>query len=136
MTRDSLPVAADAGLLARLRDLALVELETLLAHAEGRARAALLGAYVDDLEHALGEARRRMRELSKITEGAEGLALLEMSSERRARDANEFVLPITARRLREQSEACRLLMQLGEAVGRVLPRLVEADRRRAALATE
>jgi hypothetical protein len=123
---------SDSALLARLRDLALVEIDSLLAHA-GDQLAVLLAAYIEDLEDALGTARRRMRELARSADRPEALAFIEMPSERRARDANELAMPATARKLREQTDACRMLMQLGEGVSRVLPRLVEADRRKAAL---
>ena len=118
-------------LLERLRELALVELDTLLARLDDDAMRATLAAYVSDLEDALGQARAAIRDGHRdLAAGPDPLALFDQSSERRARGADAD----PGSRLAERAAARRDLARLEELVQGVLPRLLEADRRYAAVA--
>ncbi|KAB2896338.1 MAG: hypothetical protein F9K40_14655, partial [Kofleriaceae bacterium] len=67
----------DDALIMRLRDLALVDLDALLAGAEGEAYTQLLVTHAEDLEDALRSARARAGELTKTIVGADPLVLLD-----------------------------------------------------------
>ena len=116
-------------LLERLRELALVDLDTLLARLPPDEMVAVVGAYVADLEDALGAARAAIRDTHRdLGAGLDPLALLDLPSERRARADSD-----AAGRLAIRAMARRELARLEELVQGVLPRLLEADRRYAAL---
>jgi hypothetical protein len=119
----------------RLRDLALVDLDALLSGAEGEAYAQLLVTHAEDLEDALRTARARAVELGKVIGGVDPLALLDAGYAVRARDGGREAADRTARRLAARSAACRALARLDDLASGLYPRLVEADRRRASLAT-
>lgn len=123
----------DDALLMRLRDLALVDLDALLAGTEGPAYADLLVTHAEDLEDALRTARGRATELGKIIGGADPLVLLDSGFAMRARDGGREAAERTARRLAARSAACRALARLDDLAAGLYPRLVEADRRRASL---
>jgi hypothetical protein len=126
------PIGEDDQLLARLRQLSLVELESLLAGATGARRAELLSAHADDLLDALAHARRRMAELGReVTAGPDPLAVLEAPRSMRARGAASEGPGRLATRLAERAAACRDLARLDEAAALLLPRLFEIERRRA-----
>ncbi|HTE55344.1 MAG TPA: hypothetical protein VK698_31035 [Kofleriaceae bacterium] len=129
--RDAAELGDDDRLLGRLRQLSLVELESLLAGASGAGHAELLAAYADDLLDALAQARRRMNELGReVTVGPDPLAVLEASPALRARGAVAEGPGRLATRLAERAAACRDLARLDEAAALLLPRLFEIERRR------
>lgn len=126
----------DESLLARLRDLSLVDIEALLAGASGDRYAELLNAYGDDLQDALRCARQRMTELTaELTGGADPMGVVEMSPQVRARDGGRVLAERTVGRLVDRAAACRALARLDDLTAHLLPRLFEADRRRASLGT-
>ena len=108
-------------LLERLRELALVDLDALVAGED----ASLLGAYIADLEDALGQARAAIRDAHReLGAGPDPLGLLDLGPERRARTEGD-----PGSRLAARAAARRELALLEELVRGVLPRLLEADRR-------
>jgi hypothetical protein len=118
------------ALLERLGDLALVEIDVLLAGVADAEVKPLVAAYVADLEAALGEARVLLRDWHReLGAGADPLAALDVPPERRSPDA----LSEVSSRLAERAAARRELARLEEAVRQVLPRLAEGDRRLQAL---
>lgn len=117
-----------AGLLERLGDLALVEIEVLLAGVPDEQARAIVAAFVADVEAALGEARVLLREWHReIGVGADPLGLLDVPAERRV--GMEAASSEASAKLAARAAARRELARLEEAVRGVLPRLAEADRR-------
>jgi hypothetical protein len=133
MARDraTAELTGDERLLGRLRQLSLVELDSLLAGA-GPRRGELLAALADDLIDALGQARQRMAELVReVASGPDPLAVLDATPAMRARGGATAEGPgRLAGRLAERAAACRDLARLEEAAALLLPRLFEIDRRR------
>jgi len=125
--------ADDEALLTRLRDLALVDLDALLAGAQGEQYAQLLVAHAEDVEDALRAARGRMTELVRAVSSTDPLALLDAGYATRARDGGREAAERVARRLAGRAQACRALARLDDLAANLFPRLVEADRRRASL---
>ena len=123
----------DDALLMRLRDLTLVDLDSLLAGASGEAYAELVVTYALDLEDALRAARARAGELLRLLGGADPLALLDANPGSRARDGGREAADRTARRLAARAQAARALGRLDDLTASLYPRLIEADRRRAGL---
>ena len=123
----------DDALIMRLRDLALVDIDALLAGAEGEAYAELLVTHAEDIEDALRTARTRAAELTKTITGVDPLVLLDSGFAVRARDGGREAADRTARRLAARAAACRALARLDDLASGLYPRLVEADRRRASL---
>ena len=124
----------DQQLMTRLRDLSLVDLDALLAGAEGQRYADILTTYGDDLEDAVRCARQRIGELrTEIASGPDPLALTEMAVEVRARDGVRELADRVGRRLEARAAACRAMARFDDLVGLLLERLFEADRRRASL---
>jgi hypothetical protein len=114
----------DERLLGRLRQLSLIDLDSLLAGAGGTRRDQLIAALAEDLIDALGQARRRMGELTaEVAAGPDPLAALD--AEPRVRGAEAL-----AARLGERAAARRDLACLEEAAALLLPRLFELERRR------
>lgn len=124
---------ADEPLLTRLRDLALVDLDTLLLGAGGAQYARLLVAHAEDLEDALRTARRRAAELQRLVAG-DPLGLLDAPYATRGRDGGRDAAERGARKLAERARAARALARLDDLTASLFPRLLEADRRRASLA--
>ncbi len=121
---------SETSLLERLRDLALVDVDALLAGTSGATRDALLAAHVADLEDALGRARAAIEKMSSgLRGGAEPLAFVDWPEERRASDDGEQAARRSAEALVERAALCRELAVLAEITAGVLPRLVAADRR-------
>lgn len=112
---------SDERLSARLRDLALVELDAL---------GGLVGAYAEDVEDALREARARIAALRAQLGGGDPLAVIDASARQRSTDAGAGGAARTRERLLAQAEAARALAQLAELAASLVPRLFEADRRR------
>lgn len=124
---------SDDRLLARLRQLGLVELDALLDGAAGAERAALLAAHADDVADALAQARRRMDELVRtIAAGPDPLALCDAAPALRARAEAKDAMARAARRLGARAAACRDLARLDDACSLLAPRLCDLDRRRGA----
>ena len=115
-------------LLTRLRDLALVEIDALLAGASDHEYRTLLAAYRDDLIDALRVAREKTRDLQKHLAG-DPLALLDAAPAMRTRDGGRDAAGRAATQLARRAAACRTLARLDDLVARVYPRLFEADRR-------
>lgn len=115
-------------LMERLSDLALVDLDVLVLKQDAEAARTLVAAYVADLEEALGEARTLLREGHReLAAGADPLALLDVSTERRS--GNAAAVTDASNRLARRAAARRELSSLEELVRGVLPRLHEADKR-------
>lgn len=126
-------MSTDEALVARLRDLALVELDVLLVGTEGVHRAELVAAYAEDLEDALSAARERAQALSHAVAGGDPLAFLSAGSLSRARDGGERLAETAAAGLTGRAQAGRELARLYELVARLTSRLIEADRLSASL---
>jgi hypothetical protein len=94
-------LGGDDRLLGRLRQLSLIDLDSLLFGAGPDRRAEVVAAFADDLADALLRARDRMAEAGR-----------------------------SAHRLAERADACRQLARLDEACALLLPRLVDIDKRR------
>jgi len=122
--------ADDALLLDRLRDLSLVELDTLLAGTAGQDRTALLDAFVGDMLDGLVAARERIRALQQAARaGGDPLVLLDLPGPRRAAEGGPLRESVDTR-LAGVADAYRRAAQLADAVRGVLPLLIAADRRR------
>lgn len=126
-------MSAREVLLARLRDLALVDLDVLLVGTQGPHQAELLRAYVEDLEDALSAVRQHAQKLGQTVAGGDPLAFVGAGSAARARGGGEGLAAKTAQNLVGRSQAGRELAQLQELAARLVPRLIEADRRLASL---
>jgi len=112
-------------LLERLHELSLVDVDALAPGGE----VALVAAHVADLEDALGQARRVLREAhAEIGAGPDPLLLVEQSPERRAA-GGEAALREAKAKLVGRAAARRDMARLEELVVKVLPRLLLADRR-------
>lgn len=116
------PTDADEALSARLRDLALVELDAL--------GAPLVAAFADDVADALREARTRIGELRGKLAGPDPLNVLETTPRQRASDAGHAGAVRVRDRLVGQAEAARAMARLAELAAALVPKLFEADRRR------
>jgi len=116
-----------------MRDLSLVDIDALLAGTEGAQYARLLVAYADDLEDALRAARDRMAELVRTVAGADPLVLLDAPFQARARDGGRDAADRSSRRLVGRSHAARALARIDDLAAGLVPRLLEADRRRASV---
>ncbi len=112
----------DEQLSARLRDLALVDLDALGAQ--------LVAAYADDVADALREARTRLTALRGQLAGPDPLNVLETTPRQRASDAGAAGAVRSAERLASQAEAARAFARLAELVAALAPKLFAADRRR------
>lgn len=116
----------DEALSTRLRDLALVELDALVAGD----RPALIGAYADDVADALREARNRIAALRAQLGGADPLGVLDAGARQRASDAGAAGADRIRTRLAAQAEAARAIARLADLASSLVPKLFEADRRR------
>jgi hypothetical protein len=120
-------------LLERLHELSLLDVDAVASTADPHA-AELIGAYVADLEEALGEARRALRDAhAELGAGPDPLLVVEQPPERRVAAAEQGVRD-AADKLGARAAGRREIARLEELVVRVLPRLLEADRRLVALA--
>ena len=123
----------DEALSTRLRDLALVDIDALLVGTSGDQYARLLVSHAEDLEDALRAARTRQVDLAKLVTGADPMALVDAPFTTRARDGGREGADRAARRLAGRAAACRALARIDDLAGALVPRLLEADRRRASL---
>lgn len=120
---------ADEALSTRLRDLALVDVEALLA-GSGDGSRALTVAFADDVADALGQARARISQLRASLGGADPLGVLDVAPHKRAADAGRDGAARVRARMATQAEAARALARLTDLAASLLPKLFEADRRR------
>lgn len=121
--------ADDTALITRLRDLALVDLDALLAGTAGEHHAALLAAHAADLHDALTQARTRAGELGRAIAAADPLQLVEAPPATRAKDGGRDGAEQVARRAAARAQAARALARIDDVAPAVYARLVEADRR-------
>ncbi|TMQ21028.1 MAG: hypothetical protein E6J90_06495 [Deltaproteobacteria bacterium] len=117
----------DEALSTRLRDLALVEIDALLA---GDGTQELIAAFADDVADALREARTRIAALRSQLGGADPLSVLEAAPHQRASDAGAAGVDRIRARLATQAEASRAMARLTDLAAGLIPKLFEADRRR------
>jgi hypothetical protein len=118
----------DDRLIARLGQLALVELDALVAGSRGEHRSALIGAHDDELHRALAEARARMAELrGELGLGPDPMAVIDAPL---GGGAGQGAAERAAARLATRAAAARALARLDEAAARLLPHLAEAARKR------
>ncbi len=123
---------SDEQLIERLRELSLVETESLLAGVVEAEREAALAALVADLEHALEAARRRASELRRRLERApDPLAAVDAPPAVRSAGGGSDFIHAAREAVRERTDACRELARLDSAALLVLPLLIEAERLRA-----
>jgi hypothetical protein len=120
----------DDALSARLRDLALVELDALTLGLDDARAASLVAAYADDCVAALREARTRIATLRGELGGADPLTLLDLAPRQRASDAGVAGAQRARDRLLVQAEAARAAARLQELAGGMLEKLFAAERRR------
>lgn len=118
----------DEALCTRLRDLALVDLDSLVAGSA--APAALIGAYADDVADALREARTRIAAFKAVQAGPDPLLVLDLGPRQRASDTAGAGADRTRQKLVENAAAARSAARLSELAAPLIPRLFEADRRR------
>jgi hypothetical protein len=129
-TRQRAAADPDEGLCARLRDLALVDLDALTSGLDGAAGQALTAAYADDCADALREARARLAALRKELAGPDPLNVLDLPSRQRASDAGHAGAARVRDRLMSQAEAARAFARLADLSAGLIGKLFEADRRR------
>jgi hypothetical protein len=121
----------DEQLVARLRDLSLVDLDVLLDGASPEQAALLLDAHAEDLADALRAARTRMQaHVREVAAGPDPIGLLDADARQRTRENARAAGERSALRLLARARASRALARLDELVAQILPRLLEADRRR------
>jgi hypothetical protein len=117
----------DEALSARLRDLALVEIDSLVL---GDRVSELVTAFADDVADALREARARIAVLRGQLGGADPLSVLDVTTRQRASDAGAAGVERIRARLAAQADASRALARLTDLAAGLIPKLFEADRRR------
>ena len=122
--------ADDEALSTRLRDLALVELDALVAGLPSGDTQQVIAAYADDVADALREARARIAALQKTLAGPDALNVVDLQPRQRASDAGHAGADRTRARLVAQAEAGRALARLAELASGLVSKLFEADRRR------
>jgi hypothetical protein len=118
----------DEALCTRLRDLALVDLESLVAGA--RSAQELIAAYADDVADALREARTRIAALRAVQGGPDPLLILDLQPRQRASDTAVSGAARTRQKLVENAVAARSVARLSEMAALLVGKLFEADRRR------
>jgi hypothetical protein len=118
----------DEALCTRLRDLSLVDIESLVAGA--RAPQELIGAYADDVADALREARTRISALRTVQAGPDPLLVLDLPSRQRGSDTATTGAERTRQKLVDNAVAARSLARLSEMAAQLVGKLFEADRRR------
>lgn len=121
-------VDPDEALCTRLRDLALVDLDSLVAGA--RAPQELVAAYADDVADALREARARITTLRGMQGGPDPLNVLDLGPRQRGSDTAAAGAERTRQKLVENATAARSLARLSEMAAQLVAKLFEADRRR------
>lgn len=117
----------DEALSTRLRDLALVDIDALIA---GDGAQDLVAAFADDVADALREARTRIAALRAQLGGADPLSVLDAGPHQRASDAGAAGVDRIRSRLATQADASRAMARLTDLAAGLIPKLFEADRRR------
>lgn len=128
--REGAAADPDEALSARLRDLAIVDLDALTVGLDGARGQELVAAYADDCADALREARTRLTVLRKELAGPDPLAVLDVSARQRGSDAGHAGASRVHDRLRGQAEAARTFARLADLSAALVGKLFEADRRR------
>lgn len=118
----------DEPLCMRLRDLALVDIESLVAGS--RTPQELIGAYADDVADALREARSRIAALRTVQGGPDPLLVLDLAPRQRGSDTAAAGAERTRQKLVDNAVAARSLARLTELAAQLVGKLFEADRRR------
>jgi len=119
----------EPALLDQLGDLAVVEVDALLAGLPPDQGAALARAHVAELERALDQGRAKMSALEReIAAGADPLAWVDWPAARRSGEDGAKAADLGSQRLAHKAELCRDLARLAEALARLAPRLVAAQR--------
>jgi hypothetical protein len=122
--------SADEVLIRRLSQLALVDLDALVAGAAEAVARRLLLTHAEELQHALGVVRERTRALrSEIGAGVEPLDLAFAAGGARHSARASDAAQRASERLGERSRAARALSRLDAAAAPVLPRLFEIFQR-------
>jgi hypothetical protein len=124
--RSGTAIDADEALSTRLRDLALVDLDALI---QGGGHG-LIGAFAEDIVHALGEARARIAVLRNQLSGPDPLNVLDLTMRQRASDTGVAGGARSSQRLVAQADAARAMARLADLSAPLIPKLFEADRRR------
>lgn len=118
----------DEALCTRLRDLALVDLDSLVAGAH--APQELIRAYADDIADTLREARARITALRAIQAAPDPLLVLDLPARQRGSDTASAGAERTRQKLVENAAAARSMARLSEMAALLVGKLFEADRRR------
>ena len=127
--RDPSP-EGDEALSARLRDLALVELDALTSGLASGAAQVVIATFADDVGDALREARTRITALRQAIAGPDPLNVLDLQARQRASDAGQAGAARVHDRLVAQAKAARALSRLADLASGLVEKLFEADRRR------
>lgn len=132
MSRASTPVIADPDeeLAARLRDLALVEVDALTAGMADSDAQVTISEFADDVADALREARARMAALRRLLNAPDPLHVIDLPDHKRASDVAQSGAAHVRDQLVEQAEAGRALAKLAALSAGLVATLFEADRRR------
>lgn len=120
----------DDGLLTRLRDLALVDLDALTTGLSDEAAAAMTAAHADDLADALAAARKRIAELRAPLAAPDPLLLLDLPPARKRRGDSRDAAARVADQLAARATAARMLARLDDLIAPLVPRYFAAERRR------
>ena len=123
-------VASDDQLLARLRDLVLVDIDALLAGVDAAEQAALVVAYAADLHEALRRAQDRFESLVAGTGGRRAFAVVELSPAQRGEERAAELAARSQAGLATRAVELRMAACMAEPCGQLLPRLIDAERRR------
>ena len=117
----------ESYIVARLRDLALVDVESLCVGTHGKEREQLVAAYITDLEDALQRARRCVHNLLQDVQ-TDLLHVLDLDSRTRVGEDGAKAVRRVQEQLRERATTFRQVMGMDEMITRVLTKLSEADR--------
>ncbi|MBT8496172.1 MAG: hypothetical protein KJO07_24215 [Deltaproteobacteria bacterium] len=121
---------SESELLARLRDLSLVDVDALLTGCDDDERPEVLASHVADLEDALAQVRAEMEAMhAALGTGGDPLAWVDWPDGKRSSDDGQVACARGAELLRNRAQQCRELAILAEAAASVVPRLLAAERR-------
>ena len=116
-------------LLARLRELTLVEADTLTASLSDDAARELLATHADDLDDAIGSARALVATLLASIAGADPLRFLDGPRAALAGEAAATAGDRAAERLRSRATAATALARLDDTLGGLVTRRMALARR-------
>ncbi len=119
---------ADADVLSRLGELALVQIDTLVAGAPGPVAAALVSAYIDDIRHTLGLVEARLCELTAEAGPSPLTAVLRHMPGTHALPDVVERLDVLGRGMRARARDFRTQARLCEASAPLFSRLIAAER--------